>query len=108
MTMAGNVDPNDETDSFPVPRLAAPDQAPEVTLTTPDATRTGVVLSVTDDEIAVLVAEGLPVDSQVDLQSQGVQSVGVVIWSRANEAEGDIALGIEIVGGAKDWETLLA
>lgn len=99
---------NEVTDSFPVPRLAPPEEAPKVSLKSEGGTLRGVVLSVNNDELAVVVSEPLPMDTQVELATEAapkLESIGVVIWSR--EDDGETALGIEIVGGASEWKELI-
>ncbi len=99
---------NEVTDSFPVPRLAAPDEAPKVSLASGDTSCTGAVVAVHGDEIVVLVSEGLSVDAQVEIattDAPALESIGAVIWSR--EEDGKTALGIEIMGGAAEWSERL-
>ncbi len=96
------------TDSFRRPPRPA-SAGVQATVQSPLGDRPGTLVSVTGDEVAILVQEGLPVDTQVQIRaaSASVDSVGQVIWSRADENQAGVVLGIEIIGGAADWQALL-
>ncbi|HHO52209.1 MAG TPA: hypothetical protein ENK18_15370 [Deltaproteobacteria bacterium] len=96
------------TDSFPVPRLAPPEEAPKISVRSDAGALSGVVLSVNGDEIAVILSGSVSIDTQVEVETEAapkITSIGVVIWSR--EDDGETALGIEIVGGASEWKELV-
>ncbi|MBX2797475.1 MAG: hypothetical protein KTR31_07405 [Myxococcales bacterium] len=100
-----NTDAVDVTDSIPMPRATPRADAPTVVVSADGAERQGPLLSVQGDQVAVVVDQGWPMDTQVEVSTGAIRSVGVVIWTRADQ--GKVAVGIEIVGGTAEWADLL-
>ena len=96
----------EQTDTFQIPSTTQEGSRVPVVLKVEGTSQEGSFVSVTDDQITVVVASGVPLDTQVDVAGQGVQSIGMVVWSRL--ADERTAMGIEIIGGADEWRALLA
>lgn len=95
----------DVTDNIPVPVTATSQAAPPVAIDLGGSVTKGRLRGVSGDAITVVSDAALTMDAQVQVESGGVASTGMVIWTRT---EGDDHVtGIEILGGAEEWAKLV-
>jgi len=94
------------TDNIPAPATRPATSGPAVTVKHGGDTSSGHLQAVSGDEITVLTASPVTMDTQVEISGpDGLSGAGVVIWTR--EQDGRHAIGIEVLGGAAEWSSLV-